>query len=150
MDKKRIFNRDVESMELYIGGIELVDDTFLDGAQIGFRVSEDGKEIEDWLGDAYYVIGYDSLLGDPIIVKVDEEEYPVYSMMHDGWEYVDKVANSYESFLTVMKFINELSEKDGFNKEEVLNEIKEIVGEDALDYWDTFLQTELEYLEEEE
>ena len=148
MNKKRIFKRKVDFMQLYIGGIELVDKKNIDKAQLGYRCHEDGKINEEWIGESFYVIGFDILLGDPIIVKVDEESYPVYSMMHDDWSNLNKIANSYEDFIIVLGILNNAKKRGNLNDEKTILKIKEIISKECVEYWDSFLQTEIEYLEE--
>lgn len=61
-------------------------DEFEDG-QLGYRVGDKGNSLigADWK-DSWYVIGYDEL-GDPIFVDINNKNYPVLTLEHDGdWE----------------------------------------------------------------
>ena len=52
------------------------------------------KKIEKWIGDNYYVIGFDDICGDPIIIENDSKDFPVYWMWHDNWTTLEKISSS--------------------------------------------------------
>ena len=54
------------------------------------------------------------MCGDPIIIDLSEEGYPIFSLMHgmDSWSGGDFLADSMESFINFMKDIGDfLTEK---------------------------------------
>lgn len=92
--------------------IEIVDADDFNQAQEGYRFNPIKNEpIEDWnalVGENYYVIGFDTDLGDPIIADAGTEGFPIYSMMHDYWESLEKVANSFDKFIENLKAIEKI------------------------------------------
>ena len=77
----------------------------LDEAQVGFRVDAEGNKLDNWIGDEYFVIGYDSGNGNPIIVKVDEEQIPVYTMKKDNKKSLRLIVDTYDEFIDILKLI---------------------------------------------
>ena len=92
--------------------IEIIDADYFNKAQEGFRFDPLKNEpIDDWntlVGENYYVIGFDTDLGDPIIADAGTEGFPIYYMMHDDWESLEKVANSFDEFINNLKSIENI------------------------------------------
>ena len=92
--------------------IEIVDAGYFNKAQEGYRFNPLKNEpIDDWntlVGENYYVIGFDEDLGDPIIADAGTEGFPIYSMMHDDWESLEKIANSFDEFINNLKSIENI------------------------------------------
>lgn len=92
--------------------IEIVDADDFNQAQEGYRFNPLKNEpIDDWntlVGEKYYVIGFDKDLGDPIIADAGTEGFPIYSMMHDDWESLEKIANSFDEFINNLKSIENI------------------------------------------
>ena len=66
------------------------------------------------MGCKLIVIAYETMCGDPIIIDLSEEGYPIFSLMHgmDSWSGGDFLADSMESFINFMKDIGDfLTEK---------------------------------------
>ena len=91
--------------------LEIVPETDFDYAQEGFRFNPIKNEIiEDWgkiIGDEYYVIGFETTMGDAILVNTNEEGLPVYTMITDGWSSMHKIADSFDEFISYLKELDE-------------------------------------------
>lgn len=86
----------------------------LEEGQIGYRVDASGASLisgtegdwdEDWM-----VIGHETLCGDPIVMDLGEEGFPVFSLMHGmgSWEGGTAIADSLEAFLQATKMVRQL------------------------------------------
>ena len=137
--------------------LEFVDYSDFESAQDGFRYNPVLNEpIEDWktmIGENFYVIGFEAMLGDPIIADAGTEGFPIYNMMHDDWESLRKVANSFDEFMEnlseIEKLINEHKGRDSIynlvkklDDENNTNGFYELICFDVLDeegfYYDDF------------
>lgn len=91
--------------------LEIISEEDIDMAQEGFRFNPIKNEvIEDWskiIGDDYYVVGFDTTLGDPIIVDISSEGLPVYTMMIDKWESIRKISNSFDELISNLKELDD-------------------------------------------
>lgn len=142
--------------KLYIGELDIIffERENIDAGQIGFRYTGFFNEIEEiideWPGNEYVIIGYDSIAGcgpDPYIMKTDEKELPIYWLMTDGgdWKNPDKIANSFNDFIKIIDCINEnLNSKNQLNKELILNEISKINLNENMEYWKSLLENDIE------
>lgn len=90
----------------------------LDEFQDGYSIDTDGNSLitdeEDTWDANWIVIAYETMCGDPIIIDLSEEGYPIFSLMHgmDSWSGGDFLADSMESFINFMKDIGDfLTEK---------------------------------------
>lgn len=90
----------------------------LDEFQVGYSIDTDGNSLvtdeEDTWDANWIVIAYETMCGDPIIIDLSEEGYPISSLMHgmDSWSGGDFLADSMESFINFMKDIGDfLTEK---------------------------------------
>ena len=108
--------------------IEFVDPEDFDYAQEGYRFNpKTNEQIEDWneiVGENFYVIGNETDLGDPIIADAGTEGFPVYFMMHDDWESIEKIANSFDEFVANLKAIEELIKVPNQDRETIKNFIE--------------------------
>ena len=145
---KRVFEIEPNELELSYNdvGIGSVED--FEDMQLGYRVDGDGNKIKDWFGDEYYVVGFESACGDPIIVKSDEKELPIYFMIHDDWDSIEKIANSVEDFSLILKMIQERDLQDEKEAQKLIKEIKKIAPKGCT-YWEILIQGENEILNEE-
>ncbi|WML48459.1 hypothetical protein RCG23_25035 [Neobacillus sp. PS3-34] len=76
--------------------------------QLGYRVDEDGNSLTgknegDWK-ENWYVIGYDEDLGDPIIIDINNKDYPVMTAMHGEGDWEPEVIYS-----SLKEFLESLS-----------------------------------------
>ena len=148
---EKIFSIDVNDIEIGLSNIHIYRKDEIEEAQAGYRYNGlTGYSIEDWIGEEYIVIGNDSCCGDPIIVKIDEEKLPIYSMFHDDWSSLQIIANSWEQFVNILK---KLDKTDLKNKEEckkVLEDIKQEVPNTSYDYWEGLIASAYEFLTDKE
>ncbi len=148
------------TIEFRYGNIEFFDRETIDEAQAGFRyIGTDGEKSEDWPGDEYVIIGYDSSVGcgpDPYIVKTDDPNLPVYWLMTDSedWSELDEVCDKLEDFNKIINMLTEYSdylgneELDEEIKKEILDKIGDIVGKDNVSYyWDRLLDNAMPFEE---
>lgn len=80
----------------------------LDECQIGYRIDPYGNSLvtdeEDTWDEGWIVIGYETLCGDPIIIELKEDGYPVSRLMHGmgSWDNGTFLADSMQSFLNIL------------------------------------------------
>lgn len=148
---EKIFNIDINDIEIGLSDIHIYGKYEIEEAQAGYRYNElTGETIEDWIGEEYIVIGNDSCCGDPIIVKINEEKLPIYSMFHDDWSSLQIIADSLEQFINILK---KLDKTDLQNKEEcnkALEVIKKAVPNNSFNYWESLIISAYEFLTDEE
>lgn len=146
----KIFNREINDLEMGLSDIHLCSKDEIEDAQAGYRYNGlTGEVIEDWFGDEYIVIGDDSCCGDPIIAKVDEEEIPMYYMFHDDWDSLQKISNSFDEFLDVLKMIDSIDLRDKESCKKLLEDIRKKAKLESYDYWDSLITTSFEFLTDE-
>ncbi len=116
--------------------IEIASFEELDKAQIGYSIAssgssliseEDGAWQEEWM-----VIGHETVCGDPIILDLSEEEYPISTLFHGmgSWEGGSFLAYSIDNFLSILHYLNQFikdKEIDKGNKVIFTSELKLIV-----------------------
>ncbi|MBQ4583588.1 MAG: hypothetical protein IJA94_01675 [Bacilli bacterium] len=156
---KEVFHLiNTSNIKFKYGEISFLDEKNINEGQAGFRFNAiTGEKIEDWIGDEYVIIGYDSTAGcgqDPYIIKTDEINLPVYWLMTDGgeWSNPDLICDSLENFNRIIKFLEEYSEyfideelTDEI-KGEILNKISEIEGKEKIsDYWENLLNNAMPF-----
>jgi len=92
--------------------IEIINAEDFESSQDGYRFNSLKNEpIEDWktmVGENFYVIGFETDLGDPIIADTGTEGFPIYFMMHDYWESLCKIADSFDEFIDNLKAIEKI------------------------------------------
>lgn len=98
-------------------GFQLFDLDQLEKGQIGYRIDSEGNTLvsneEGSWEETWVVIGYETLCGDPIVVDLGEEGYPVFLLMHGmgSWEGGSSLAESiilfYHAVNDIYKFITE-------------------------------------------
>lgn len=69
--------------------------------QLGYRINHEGKNLinENGWHEDWYVIGYEELLGDPIVVDTKDGDFPIFTIAHDANWIPQRLANSLKSFL---------------------------------------------------
>lgn len=135
----KIFEEDLGELLFGLNGFHFYKKNEIGEGQIGYRCNSDYVKIEDWIGENYFVIGYETLLGDPIIVNIEDSKLPVYSMVHDDWSILYKIANSIDDYRKILKMIieSDLSEKEIVEK--ILREIELINKGIEISYWEDLL-----------
>lgn len=90
----------------------------LDECQVGYSIDTDGNSLvtdeEDTWDANWIVIAYETMCGDPIIIDLNEDGYPISSLMHGmgNWGVGGFLADSMDSFISFIKDIgNFLTEK---------------------------------------
>ena len=139
---KRVFEERVDNVQIIGGTIYICTEKDFNDEQAGYRYNGiSGEIIEDWIGDNYYVIGCDSTLGDPIIIDINDEKLPVYSMYHDDWESLTQIASDYETFIKILKKINEYKLNLSTTQEQATKVIEEIkkIEDKFITYWENLL-----------
>ncbi len=108
----------------------------LDEGQIGYSTNSKGQSLiteeEGSWNRNWIVIGYETMCGDPIIIDLNEEGYPVSSLLHGigSWEGGTPLAASLDSFYNSLKdiglFISEEKIPEG-NRKVQSTQLKELV-----------------------
>ena len=87
--------------------LEIISNEDLNSAQEGYRFNPiKNEKIEDWdtiIGEDYYVIGFETSLGDAILVDTSSSELPVYYIFNESWESIKKVASTFNEFIANLK-----------------------------------------------
>ena len=138
----------------------------LDECQVGYSVDPDGNSLvtdeEDTWNENWIVIAYESLCGDPIIIELNEERYPVLLLMHGmgSWDNGIYLADSLESFLkSIIELVDFLTEKQVLNGKYniqhkelkiLLNNIVKISNSANLESWESLLSPLFDIVEEYE
>lgn len=104
---EHLTKRDLEfSIEDDVIEIHLFKRNEFKGGQLGYRFDEEGNNLitddSDWK-ESWYVIGYEELLGDPIIVDIQDSNFPIFTIEHDGEWIPQSLANSFGTFLKQAK-----------------------------------------------
>lgn len=128
--------------------------------QLGYSVDPEGnslitKEEGSWKRN-WVVIAYDTLCGDPIIVDINEEGYPVSILFHGlgSWEAGSFLSNSMSSFTNSLKEVTYLLDKKNkqiIGKKDFESMLKRIVvdnnGFSDYDTWESLLNPLLGFIE---
>ena len=138
----------------------------LDEYQVGYSVDSDGNSLitdeEDTWDEHWIVIAYESLCGDPIIIELNEDRYPVSLLMHGmgSWDNGIYLADSLESFLkSIIELADVLTEKQvlkgKYNIQHkelkvLLNNIVEISNSANFESWESLLSPLFDIAEEYE
>ncbi|MGG3889821.1 SMI1/KNR4 family protein [Metabacillus fastidiosus] len=83
----------------------------LDDCQTGFSIDSDGNSLvtdeEGSWDDNWIVIGYETICGDPIIIELNEDRYPVSRLIHGmgNWDAGSFLTDSMESFIKILQDI---------------------------------------------
>ena len=142
----KIFDRDINKVDMGLSDIYLCSKDEIEDAQIGFRVDNEGNPIKEWIGDNYVVIGDDSCCGDPIITDVSNDKLPVYTMFHDDWSTLQQIATDFDQYIEILHKIDDTDLRDENEKNELISFIKDIVPEEGIEYWDAAIRAGYEFL----
>ena len=132
---KSFFDIEPKSINIGFGGIELSDEDSLEQCQLGFVIDDKGHKIEDWFGDNFIVVGFETGLGDPIYVEITKTDVKFYFMMHDDWSSSELIANSIDDFKTMYHLVAESDLSTEKNKQILFNKIKKIQPKKCL-FWE--------------
>jgi hypothetical protein len=96
------------------GGLKLFDQVELPNGQVGYSIGRDGvslctTETGAWQ-PRWIVIGYDTGMGDPLILDIADPTLPVYTSMPGGpWE-IQPIAISLEAFARCFHEFSEIAQ----------------------------------------
>ena len=141
-----------------VGGIRIFPLAEIDEGQIGYSLSPDGDSLCDgaegsWKPE-WVVIGYETGLGDPIILDTSNSDFQVMTAIHGegSWE-PQPIAKSLEAFGMTLRAVREIStgreypvalENNPLSDDErrsVLQAIRKINGDEIeMGFWEATLQ----------
>ena len=114
----------------------------IDKGQEGYRYNSLTEEpISDWPDENYVIIGIDGSIGDggePIVLKVDESNLPVYYFENLDWNYPTIIADSLDDYIKINNIIAEYSkeiEEKNLNEQDFNHIIEEIKKINDSSYW---------------
>ncbi|MBL8022238.1 MAG: hypothetical protein JNM27_21360 [Leptospirales bacterium] len=112
---KAVDNLPLNSVSLGYSEIILFKSTELAQRQVGYRShgltgeSLLGENDGDWLAE-WFVIGYDSLCGDPFLVDTSDSKLPVLNAMHgEGSWNPDIVSTTFDGFSEALLVLEKLA-----------------------------------------
>ena len=118
----------------------------IDKGQEGYRYNPVNDEIvEEWPDDNYVIIGIDNSIGDggePIMIKIDEANMPIYHFENLDWNYPEIIANSLDDYIKINNKILEYLEnkENGNSSETAFNALSEdIKNINNNPFWDDVL-----------
>lgn len=83
-------------------------------AQQGYR-KNGNKLIPEWdefVGEDFYIIGFSTAVGDPIITNIKNPSFPVYYIFNENWNITPLLANSFDEFIENLKQLDQLINVD--------------------------------------
>ena len=120
----------------------------IDKGQEGYKYNSlTGELISEWPDDNFVIIGIDGSIGDggePIILKVDESNLPIYHFENLDWNYPAIIADSLDDYIKINNIIAEYSkeiEESNLNEQDFNHLIEEIKKINDNSYWINFLIT---------
>ncbi len=138
--------KSLKNISFKYGRVVYFSEENIDKGQNGYRYNPVKDEcIVNWPDDNFVVIGIDNSVGDggePIILKTDENNLPVYHFENLDWNQPEKIAESLDDYIRINNMIAQYSEdieeenlsEADFNY--LVNEIKKISNSY---YWVGFL-----------
>ncbi len=118
--------------------------------QIGYSIAVNGDPLYgfdegDWQ-EGWYVIGRETMCGDPLFIDLNDVGIPVYTSAHGMGDWNETcIAESYDDFEVVLNLIDSivLNRKIPSNKAKgLINSIEDIVGEDNIGFWKLLVDSE--------
>lgn len=139
---------DVQEVEREAGTLTLFAEEELADAQVGYGVDADGTDLSSqapgaWK-PAWVVIGEEPLHGDPLVVDLAVENFPVLALSHDGDEWqADLVAESFPKLLEALLLVEAAEEPFGDEElDALLGAIHRGNPEASLVLWEEWLAPE--------
>lgn len=140
------------------GGIKLLSAADFEDGQVGYSIAPDGTSLCDgetgsWQPN-WFVIGHETICGDPLFVDVNDENMPVFTAMHgeSTWE-PNQVSASLDAFVKCVREFSRISvgrsnpierEANPLTDDErivYLRRIAELNGTSAAaEFWDILLE----------
>ena len=121
----KLFDRDVEKIKVGAGAFCFFPKENLDDAQIGYLYEKDKTESKRWVGKEYLVIGKNSVKSEPIIAKLDEPSLPIYTLINNERDSLERVSNSFEEYKEVLNMIDNT---DLYRRDKITNLLDELKG----------------------
>ena len=117
----------------------------MDDAQIGYLYEKDKTESKRWVGKEYLVIGKNSVKSEPIIAKLDEPSLPIYTLINNEIDSLEKVSHSFEEYKEVLNMIDntDLYWRDKITY--LLDELKGKVPKESMYYWENVVLSAYNY-----
>lgn len=155
----------VTQISIGMSGLALFEINQLEDEQIGYSIDPQGVDLTgnsdgDWKKE-WIVIGYDTLLGDPIFIDTQTDEYPVFTAMHGAGDWnPTPVSPSLSTFLKTLEIMQSVqpyvTEYENTNDRETLNlnisntltSISKLHGDFGVEYWKTGFGVLIEELDE--
>lgn len=171
MDIKKITQLlPVEEEYYYFGyaGFAIESKQTFEEAQLGYRTHPNGNELTgsregDWK-TSWFVIGRDTVVGDPFFVDLGSENLPVYTAMHGAGSWDPTlVSRSVSGFISSIEYLKKKSNQDTELVEPDENTIRDeielgklythlisLCGEDASFFWECFIEQHKDWILESE
>ena len=141
----KLFDRDVEKIKVGAGAFCFFPKENLDDAQIGYLYEKDKTESKRWVGKEFLVIGKNSVKSEPIIAKLDEPSLPIYTLINNERDSLERVSNSFEEYKEVLNMIDntDLYRRDKITN--LLDELKGKVPKESMYYWENVVLSAYDY-----
>ena len=101
----KVFEEKLDDLLIGLNQFRFYNKDDIGEGQIGYRCNADYVKLDDWIGDNYFVIGYEIILGDLILVNVDDSKLPIYSLVRDDFSICYKISNSIEDYHKILNMI---------------------------------------------
>ena len=141
----KLFDRDVEKIKVGAGAFCFFPKENLEEAQVGYLYEKDKTESKRWVGKQFVVIGQNSVKAEPIIAKLDEPSLPIYTLINNERDSLEKVSHSFDEY---KKVLDKIEKTDLYRRDEITNllgELKEIVPKDSMYYWENVVLSAYDY-----
>jgi len=160
----------VEEGSYYFGfsGFAIESKKTFEDAQLGYRTHPNGSDLTgsgegDWK-KSWYVIGRDTVVGDPFFVDLSTENFPIYTAMHGAGNWNPTlVSKDLSGFFSSINYLQKKSNQDSDLIEPDENTISDEVelgkiykhlislcGEDASFFWECFIEQHQDWITESE
>ena len=112
-----------------------------DKIQKGFRCDNNGRKHVDW-PDKYYVVGFDTMDNDPLIIDVTDKRLPIYYMYQDDYEFKNlfKIANSVEDYIEICQSIMSANLYDAKETKRTIKTVNGIAPLKSHKYWSNLIE----------
>lgn len=107
-----------------------------DKIQRGFRCDSTGRKNVDWL-DKYYVIGFDAIDRDLLVVDVSDKNLPILYMYQDDYMFkkLFKLASSVEDYKDIIEIISNANLHDSKETKKAIRQVNSIAPLKSHKYW---------------
>ena len=137
----KIFERNINDLTIGFSTIHLYKKDEIESVQTGYNINENKEIIKDSIGENFLIIGNDSCVGDPIVINLNDDKLPVYTIIHDDCDYLEIIADSFEDY---MQMLTNIYNTDFSNKKDCKNLLKEI-PDTGSKYWEALINSAFDY-----